>query len=165
METQSNTTGSMNPVPPPPNQGGQETPQGFMGTLEYYFVTKAPFQIPANVKEIIVKFGPWLIALVLLGSVPLIFALSGLSTSSFFYTSYYMAGGWSLFLIFPALTFVLEIIALPGLFGRKMFGWNMIFYAVIVSFVGGVISGNVIGGIFFAIIGLYVLFQIRSYYN
>lgn len=155
------------PMPPSPlNSGSQGAPQGFMGTLEYYLVTKAPFQIPANVKEIIVKFGPWLIVIALLGFVPLILALSGFRTISFFYSSYYsMYGGKLYLLIFPAINFVLEIIALPGLFGRKMFGWNMIFYAVMVSFAGSVISGNIVGGIIFAIIGLYVLFQIRSYYN
>ena len=30
-------------------------------TLEEYLVKKAPYQLPADVKEGIVKFGPWII--------------------------------------------------------------------------------------------------------
>jgi len=142
-------------------------PQGFMETLEYYLVTKAPFQIPANVKEMIVQFGPWLACIVLLATIPLFLTFLGLGSMFLFYSPYYMVGGgnWYMHFIFTAITFVLEIVALPGLFGRKMFGWNMIFYATVVSFLGSVLSGNVIGGIIFAIISLYVLFQIRSYYS
>ena len=165
METSSNMPGSMNPVPSPTNPGNQGAPRGFMETLEYYLVTKAPFQIPANVKEMIVKFGPWLDALFLLISIPLVLALIGLNTVLSIYPRTYMASGWSIFSIFSLITFVLSVIALPGLFRRKLSGWNMIFYASIISLVSNVFSGNIVGGIIGAIIGLYILFQIRSYYN
>ena len=167
MEIPQNTTSSMNPVPSPENPGNQATPQGFMGTLEYYLVAKAPFQIPANIKEMIVKFGPWLNLIFLLTFIPVILALIGLGTLISFYSGAYMAGGgaWSIYSILSLITFVLSIIALPGLFRRKLSGWNMTFYAAVVSFVSSIISGNLIGGIISAILGLYVLFQIRSYYN
>ena len=60
---------------------------------------------------------------------------------------------------------VLLAVALPGLFARKMNGWNFLFYQIIVSFVAAIIVGNIVGGIISAVIGLYVLFQIKSYYH
>jgi len=59
----------------------------------------------------------------------------------------------------------LEIAALPGLFARKMMGWTLLFYSQIVSFVYSMVSGSYISAIIGALIGLYILFQIREKYS
>lgn len=146
--------------------GNQVPPKDFMETLEYYFVTKAPFQLPAGLKEAIVRFGPWISLIFLLTFIPLIFAVIGLNaTLSFYAPLYYAHFVWSIYTIIPLITFVLGIMALPGLFRRKMSGWNLVFYEMLVSFVGSVISGNIVGAIVSVIIGLYIWFQVRSYYK
>ena len=48
-----------------------QAPKDIIGFLDYYLVTKAPFQLPMNIKEGIVKYGPW-IAVVLYVAVALI---------------------------------------------------------------------------------------------
>jgi len=133
-----------------------------METLQYYLVTKAPFQIPANIREIIVKFGPWLNLLFVLSFIPVVLSLLGLNHM---FSYGYMMTGWSLYSIFSLASFVLCALALPGLFKRSISGWNMVFYSSIVSFAGNVIYGDILGGLVGLIIGLYILFQIRSYYR
>ena len=46
-------------------------------TLNEYLVDKAPFQLPKNVKEIIVKFAPYLSILGVVMGIPAILALLG----------------------------------------------------------------------------------------
>lgn len=157
METNQNSV--------PPTSGGSSAPSGFMATLEYYLVTKAPFQLPTSVKEFIVKFGPWIDLLFLLTFIPLIFALIGFGAFFSAYSMGYYAGGWSIYSILSLIAFVLGVIALPGLFGRKLVGWNFLFYSQIIYFVQSIISGNLIGGLIGVIIGFYFLFQIKSYYH
>ena len=147
----------------------QILPESFVRTLEHYFVTKAPFQIPANIKEFIVKYGPWLMVVLLVVMIPGILVLIGLSglgvTFGTIYSPAYMASGWSFYAIFALVAFVLNLLALPGLFKRKLSGWNLIFYSTLVSFLGSILMMNIIGGLISVIISLYILFQIRSYYS
>jgi hypothetical protein len=49
-------------------------------TLEEYLVKKAPFQLPTNVKEIIVKFAPYLAILGVVMGIPGVLALLGAGT-------------------------------------------------------------------------------------
>ena len=57
-----------------------QPPKDLIGFLDFYLVQKAPFQLPDNAKEWIVKYGPWIaIVLLILALPPLLFAL-GLST-------------------------------------------------------------------------------------
>jgi hypothetical protein len=162
MDTQTNQV----PPSPPTGLAGQNGPKkSIMETLEYYFVTKAPFQLPVNAKEFIVKFGPWINLIFLLTFLPLLLAILGLNALISTYSYSYAVRGWSLSSIISVVTVVMGIIALPGLFARKISGWNMAFYEVVVSLVGGIIAGNIIGALIGAVIGSYVLFQIKSYYK
>jgi hypothetical protein len=52
-------------------------------------------------------------------------------------------GLWTLFLIAAV---GLRAVSLPGLFARKMSGWQLAFYAQIVDFAGGPLTGRIIGG-------------------
>ena len=59
----------------------------------------------------------------------------------------------------------LTIVALPGLFARKMSGWTFLFYARIVGFVMGLLSGAVVSALVGVVISLYILFQVRPLYK
>lgn len=133
-----------------------------MGTLEYYFGQKAP-QLPAGFKEWLVKFGPWIELILLILAAPMILGLLGLNVGFRGYYSY--ASGWGLYSILVAAQLVLQIIALPGLFKRQMAGWNFAFYAMTVGVVASLVMGSIGSAIISAVIGLYFLFQIRSYYH
>lgn len=158
---------SNNQMPPTGHSAGPQAPaKGLMETLEYYFVTKAPFQIPANIKEWIVKFTPWINVIFLLTIVPMALAIIGLgSVFSFYAGSYFYHTGWGIYNIISLVTLVLGIMALPGLFKRAMSGWRLTFYEIILSFVGSLFYGSIIGGLIGLIIGWYFLFQIKSYYK
>lgn len=136
-------------------------------TLNEYFVKKAPFQLPAGVKEFIVAFGPWFALVGIVISLPLILAAIGLGA---ILAPFALLGGanattFGVGTIFSLGGFVLEAMALPGLFKRKKAGWNLLFYSSIVSVVGTLVALNLVGAVLNAVIGWYFIFQVRSMYK
>lgn len=137
-------------------------------TLNEYFVKKAPFQLPDGVKEFIVTFGPWITLVLLVLTLPIILVALGLSA---FLAPFAFLGGaragatFGLSTVFTIAWFALEAFALPGLFARKKSGWNLLFYATLVSALESLINLNIAGLILGALIGWYFLFQIRSHYK
>ena len=142
-----------------------QAPKDLMGFLEFYLVTKAPFQIPDNAKEWIVKFGPWITVVLLVISLPLILFILGVGTALMPFGGPMYATGFSFAVIFLVVNVGLMVAALPGLFPRKMSGWNLMFYARIVGLVYSLLTYAWVGGILGALIGLYILFQIRPLYK
>jgi len=138
-----------------------QPPKDLIGFLDYYLVTKAPFQLPDSLKEIIVKFGPWIAVILLVLSLPALLVVLGVSTA---FMPYAIGFG-----ILWALAFCLHLVlmglALPGLFARKMSGWTLMFYAQVVSIVASLLSHAFIGAIIFGLISFYILFQVRSKYH
>lgn len=127
---------------------------------------KAP-AIPANGREAIVKIAPWITLVLLIIALPFVLALFGASAilSPFAFLGGVHAGfsyliTWGLVLV----TFVIQIIALPGMFKRKRKSWQLLFYSSLITGLMNILSIN-IGGLIGTIIGLYLLFQIRSYYK
>jgi hypothetical protein len=55
-------------------------PKDLIGFLDYYLVQKAPFQIPDGVREIIVKFGPWITLVLLVLMLPPLLLVLGVGT-------------------------------------------------------------------------------------
>ena len=137
-----------------------QPPKDLYGFLDFYLVQKAPFQIPEDVKEWIVKYSPW-ISLVLL-----VLALPGLLLAFGFGAALIPFGlapaGFAYIWLFVLADIVLLIMALPALFARKMSGWKLLFYARIVSIVSSLLSGAIVAAVVGGVISLYVLFQIRS---
>lgn len=139
--------------------------------LNLYLVKKAP-ALPKNWKEFIVKISPWL---VIVGAVLAAWALIGLFTamSNLNAAAPYAAAMSQItigpqFYISIALSIaviVLELLALPGLFARTKKGWNLVFYASLVSAVSSLISMNIGSLIIGTLLSLYILFQIREYYK
>lgn len=147
----------------------------FAAFLNEYMVKKAPFALPTGAKEFIVKVAPYLVIISAVLCIPIILAAIGLSA---FLTPFAMMGGygymyghgWGLSVIISLavaiISLILEVIAVPGLFKRTKKAWRLVFYASIVSLVGGILSmSGIIGAIIGAIIGWYILFQVRELYK
>lgn len=145
-----------------------EAPKDLIGFLDFYFVKKAPFQLPDGVKEFLVKYGPWIMVVVLVLSLPLLLLALGLSAVALPMAASTGQIGFGLgFLTLPLLlvTLALDVAALPGLFGRRMMGWKLIFYSRLITIAWDVLLLNLIGAIIGGAIGLYFLMQIRPLYN
>lgn len=138
---------------------------GLIATLDEYLVKKAPFQLPEGAKEFLVRFGPWISLVMLVLTLPiLLFALGiGAMLSPFAGIAY--TSGFGISAILALVQIVLLVMALPGLFARKMSGWTLLFYEQLVSIVGSLVAGAIIGGLFWGVVGLYLLFQIREKYT
>jgi len=136
--------------------------------LEEYLVKKAPFTLPANWKEAIVKFAPWISLILMIVALPAVLALFGLGAvlTPFSYLGGLRAGfGYTFGLIVSAVSVVLEAIAIPGLFKRTRQGWNFVYYATLVGVVENVLHFNIGGLIIGSLLSLYILFQVKEYYK
>lgn len=137
--------------------------------LEQFFA-KAP-ALPANAKETIVKITP-IIALVF-GILGVLSSLGGLGVLTAFSPlagfggasgmSYYGTGFFSALLWLASS--VLMIVAYPGAQARKKDGWNKLFWSEVISVVSSLVSFSFFSGLIGALIGFYILFQIKSHYK
>lgn len=138
------------------------------GKLNLYFGEKAP-QLPESIREFIVKFGPYLMAVGLLFSLPVILASVGLGTvlAPVMFLGSGVRYGWhfSFWSLFGLAIFVLQIMALPGLFKRKMNSWKLMFYASLLSALSSLLNLSLGSLIIGSAISWYFLFQIRKYYK
>jgi hypothetical protein len=142
-----------------------QPPKDLIGFLDYYLVTKAPVQLPDVAREFIVKFGPWIALVLLILSLPPLLIALGLGALLTPFGGYYYTVGYGYLTIFVLVQVGLLVAALPGLFARKMSGWKLIFYSQLVALVFSILAGNIVGGLLGALIGLYILFQIRTKYT
>src|SRR5438270_744532 len=55
-----------------------QAPNDLFGLLDYYLVTRAPFQLPDSVKEWTVRCGPWITVVVLAVMLPAALMMIGL---------------------------------------------------------------------------------------
>jgi len=146
--------------------------QGVSGLnqLEKFFddINKKLPPLPENAKKVIVNITPWIIlitSIILIPAVLAVFGLGAILGSVFVYsgvtagTVYYIT--WALTLV----TFIMEIVAIKGLFDRKMSAWRLVFYAALINAVSNLISLSIASFIISTAISLYLLFQIRSYYK
>ena len=142
-----------------------QAPRDLIGFLDHYLVKKAPFQIPDGAREWIVRYGPWIMLVLLVLSLPALLVALGIGTFLLPFWGIGYGAGFGLWTLFLIAAVGLRALSLPGLFARKMSGWQLAFYAQIVDFVGGLLNGAIIGAIVGALIGLYLLFQIRALYR
>jgi hypothetical protein len=145
--------------------GEQGAPKDFIGFLEYYLVTKAPFQIPDNGREWIVQYGPWIVIVLLVLSLPALLVVLGLGTALMPLAGVAYATGFGYLALGLVLQLGLTIASLPGLFARRMSGWNLLFYARLVGLAFSLLAGNIISALVGALISLYILFQVRPLYK
>ena len=141
--------------------------------LEEYLVKKAPFQLPKNVKEIIVKFAPYLAILGVVMGIPGVLALLGAGTilAPLGFVGGMMTGrpflgmGYLVSIIFLGAMVVLEALAIPGLFSKSKKAWTFIYWSALVGVVQNIISFNIGGLVIGGLISMYFLFQVKEYYK
>ena len=75
-------------------------PKDLIGFLDYYFVNKAPFQIPQAGREWLAQFGPWFVVVMLVLSLPAVLLLLGVGSTwppvgfGGFRWNYFSTNGW-----------------------------------------------------------------------
>ena len=143
----------------------EQAPKDPVGFLDYYLVKKAPVQIPSNVREWLVKYGPWFIVVSLVLMLPAALISIGLGALAAPFAGIGYAAGFGFRGLGFLAQFVLTAAALPSLFARKMSGWKLLFYAEIVSAVFSLLAGAVVSAVVVGVISLYVLFQVRGLYE
>lgn len=162
----------MDTTPPAAAPSGG-THKSFLRQIEDFFDTylhkKAPFHLPPSAKEAIVKVGPWIAVILIVLTLPVIFAAIGLGAVvtpfAMIYGGLNFGISMMLRIALSIITLVMQIIALPGLFHRSLKAWYLVYYASLISAVGGLISYNIIGTIISLVISMYILFEIREYYK
>jgi len=135
-------------------------------TLDLYFGKKAP-PMPENIKQLIVKYSPYLIILALIFTLPNILIAFGLRS---FWAPAYIGGtrsafNFSFWGLFSLAALVLEAIAIPGLLKRTKQSWEYLFYASLIMLVSNLLSLNLGSLLIGGAISFYILFQIKSYYK
>ncbi|MCX6713671.1 MAG: hypothetical protein NTV48_01025 [Candidatus Vogelbacteria bacterium] len=140
----------------------------FIVTLDEYFGKKAP-QLPAGLKEFIVKVSPYLaiIGLILFGLaiIPLISLVFGLGVMNAYVAAVVPMTSVYISFVIMIIVEIMYLLAIPGLFKRTKKAWNFMFYAQIAGAVSSLVSYNILGAIIGLVIGFYILFQVRSYYK
>jgi hypothetical protein len=140
-------------------------PKDLIGFLDFYLVKQAPFQIPDGGREWIVKFGPWITVVLLILTLPILLFALGLGVIWIPFGGVGYASGFGVLTLFVLVELGLMIAALPGLFARKMAGWQLLFYSELVNIAYNVLSGHVVSALLGGLIGLYILFQVRPLYR
>lgn len=157
-------------------QFGKSHPFAFLDQLETFgqehLVKRAPFQLPKWLVNFLVTIAPYVIIISAIFAIPAILTLLWLSSNHMwsdlprygYVYSNYRTMFW-LTSILSIIAIVFELLALPGLFNKKKQWRNLIFYAWLISLLGLLIGGNIIGFIISLIVGMYILFQLRSHYK
>ena len=139
-----------------------------IASLDSIFAKKAP-QLPAGVKEFIVKVAPYVVIIGLIFTAFSLVSLLLLILGGGALFAYAAVRGAMTNLVISLILFivigVLEAMAVSGLFHRRAHSWKLMFYAQLVSLLSLLLSLNIVGFIFGGIIGFYILFQVRSRYT
>jgi hypothetical protein len=134
--------------------------------LEQWY-SPAP-SLPQNAKESLVKYTP-IIALIF-GIIGILVYLAGIATLTAIaplalVTGVHGFGGGFFAIIFWLVSSILLFAAYSGTKARKISGWNMLFWSEVVYLIGSFVSLSIFNGIISALIGFYLLYQIKSYYE
>lgn len=135
--------------------------------LDLYFGKKAP-AMPENVKELIVKYSPYLIVVVLVISLPALLLAFGLTSVAlpFAYMDGVRSGfSFSISAIVALAALVFQGIAIPGLFKRTKQAWTFMFYGSLLSLLSSLLKFDLGSLIIGGVISFWVLFQIKALYK
>jgi len=167
---------------------------GLLNTLEKkldeVLVKKSPVQLPENAKKTIVQYLPiinlvlgvltlwatfalWRWARVADRAVDLVNDLSAIYGGNVAAPVSRLTFMVWVSLAVLAVQSLLYVAAYPGLKARSKSGWNLLFYAALVNGLHTILSlftdynagGGFIGGLVGTVVGLYLLFQVRSQYG
>lgn len=153
------------------NDAGAKATEAMQGLEAYLAPVFEKFpHLPEGGRKFIVDIAPW-IALVfgVLGVLALLGA-GGIGMIAAM-TTMGVALPMLIGVVISLISSAMLLMAFPGLKAHARKGWNMVFYSQVVSVIGGlvgiVIGGmyNIFGVVIGALIGFYILFEIRSYYK
>lgn len=139
-------------------------------TLDKYYV-KLP-ALPKGLNDFIVSVSPWLA--LIFGVLAVIAGVSAFGALSFMSPLAAVAGrqGYALTAIISSIILlvqgVIELMAFSPLKARKVRGWNLMFYSLVLGVVSSVVAFNVanlLNALVGFLIGYYILYQIKSYYK
>ncbi|MEI6326503.1 MAG: hypothetical protein WCO78_00085 [Candidatus Roizmanbacteria bacterium] len=183
----------MNETHAAPNS--QQKPQDIMsyvnqleGICDEYLVKKAPFSLPENVKDIIVKLayplaiiGAVLMAIAIVTAVGVVLLSLGISGLALPFAGTGAIAEFNLIgLILSALQLGVSILgvkiyfqAIPGLKTLTRKAWHLVYLGYLLSVVSNLLSMRSIGSIIFGLvpslvgltIGLYIWFQVKDRYT
>ena len=142
------------------------------GLLEEYLAKKAP-GLPKNWKEFLVKITPYLVIIGVILGVPAVLALLGISsfviplgTFGGMMTGRPLLGvDYLIQVLFLIIVLFLEALAIAPLFRRKKKGWQYLYYAALINGLNSLIHFELGGLIIGTGLSLYLLFQVKEYYN
>jgi len=129
------------------------------------FFKQAP-KLPSSATDVLVKIAPWISLIFGILGVLAGLSLLGLSPVAMLgginYGFNALATG-----VISIVASVLMLMAYPKLVKREYKGWELLFWSEVANAVAAVISiaSGSIGGVIGVLIGLYLLFQIKSYYK
>ena len=139
--------------------------EGWIGSI----FAKAP-HIPENGRKVIVEYAPWIVLIFGIIGVVALLGAGGLSMLLAIGSA-----GYALPLLVSVLislaSAVLLLMSYPGIKAHKKSGWNLVFYSQVVGVVGSVVmivmgdTYNIVGPIIGAVIGFWLLFEVRSHYS
>ena len=136
-------------------------------TLSEYLLKKAP-PLPPQVREFLVKYGPWIMLVLGILALPAILAAFGLGT---LFGGMAMTAGlrvglnYQLTMLLALVQIIIQFAAIPGLMKRQLQGWKLVFYGTLLGAVVSLVSFNILGLLIGTGLGLYILYQIKSYYK
>jgi hypothetical protein len=133
--------------------------------LEPIFLGKFP-PFPEDVKEFIVKYGPFFL---LVSAIFMLFGLLtafGVGTAALGISMMAYGSGFYMYfgLIIATIIMVMYFMAFTPLRARKRAGWNLLYYALIISLVSNLLQLALFAFIIGGLLGFWVLFQIREKY-
>jgi hypothetical protein len=128
--------------------------------------------LPKGVNDFIVSISSWLA--LIFGILAILAGINAFGALSFMSPFAAFAGVrgyvWTT-IIATVILFVqgvIELLAFSPLKAKKIRGWNLLYYSLILSVVSSIITLNVssvLSSIVGALIGYYILYQIKSYYK
>ena len=133
--------------------------------LESFFLKKLP-GLSSDIKEMFVNMSPWIVLVAIIFSLPILAMALGLwSLVPLFYLGYQYHFGYNISWWISILATTLMVLALPGLFKRKIIAWKLMYYSSLVMAFYYLVSFSLGSLIVVTGISMYILFQIKSYYK
>lgn len=95
------------------------------------FTSKAPFQLPTEWKDFIVKISPYIMLIL----VPLTVLAIGVSALASIFTAFSTNLKWSLATVVIIAALICSLLSIKGLFDRKREGWVWSYYSFLLILV------------------------------
>lgn len=133
--------------------------------LEPIFLQKFP-PFSEDVKEFLVKYGPYIMLFFsILGVFGLLTAFGvGGAIFGMGAAAVGLGAGFYVSVVLGVVTLIMYLMAFSPLKARKRAGWNLLYYALLLGLISNLIQFAIIGFLISALIGFWVLFQIREKY-